>query len=151
MRKKADQAQETARNLRERLKPVLDALGPLNRDMQAKAAAIIKAVGEKLLTEQREAQRQAAVAEARAKRDAERAERDAQRQAQAQQREAERAQQEQARQAAAAEREAQRQADAAKRAEEAKRRECTASLVARLRCTKEGYNPITGRKKAAGE
>uniref|UniRef100_UPI0032EB0A05 hypothetical protein n=1 Tax=Bacteroides cellulosilyticus TaxID=246787 RepID=UPI0032EB0A05 len=58
MRKKADQAQETARNLRERLKPVLDALGPLNRDMQAKAAAIIKAVGEKLLTEQREAQRQ---------------------------------------------------------------------------------------------
>ncbi|WP_204117590.1 hypothetical protein, partial [Escherichia coli] len=58
MRKKADQAQETARNLRERLKPVLDALGPLNRDMQAKAAAIIKAVGETLLTEQREAQRQ---------------------------------------------------------------------------------------------
>ncbi|WP_226647633.1 hypothetical protein, partial [Mesobacillus subterraneus] len=42
----------------ERLKPVLDALGPLNRDMQAKAAAIIKAVGEKLLTEQREVQRQ---------------------------------------------------------------------------------------------
>ncbi|HCP2944285.1 TPA: plasmid recombination protein [Escherichia coli] len=58
MRKKADQAQETARDLRERLKPVLDALGPLNRDMQAKAAAIIKAVGEKLLTEQREVQRQ---------------------------------------------------------------------------------------------
>ena len=51
-------AQETARDLRERLKPVLDALGPLNRDMQAKAAAIIKAVGEKLLTEQREVQRQ---------------------------------------------------------------------------------------------
>ncbi|MHC5865612.1 hypothetical protein ACYT6K_10500, partial [Streptococcus pyogenes] len=39
-------------------KPVLDALGPLNRDMQAKAAAIIKAVGEKLLAEQREATRQ---------------------------------------------------------------------------------------------
>jgi DNA-directed RNA polymerase subunit K/omega len=58
MREKAKQAQETARDLRERLKPVLDALRPLNRDMQAKAAAIIKTVGEKLLSEQREAQRQ---------------------------------------------------------------------------------------------
>jgi DNA-directed RNA polymerase subunit K/omega len=58
MREKAKQAQETARDLRDRLKPVLDALRPLNRDMQAKAAAIIKAVGEKLLSEQREAQRQ---------------------------------------------------------------------------------------------
>ncbi|MCZ8681800.1 hypothetical protein OM193_21380, partial [Escherichia albertii] len=38
--------------------PVLEALGPLNRDMQAKAAQIIKAVGDKLLTEQRETQRQ---------------------------------------------------------------------------------------------
>lgn len=57
-REKARQAQETARNLRDRLKPVLDALGPLNRDMQAKAAQIIKAVGEKLLAEQRETQRQ---------------------------------------------------------------------------------------------
>ena len=56
MREKAKQAQETARDLRQRLKPVLDALGPLNRDMQAKAAAIIKAVGEKLLTEQRQKQ-----------------------------------------------------------------------------------------------
>ena len=55
---KARQAQETARSLRDRLKPVLDALGPLNRDMQAKAAQIIKAVGEKLLAEQREAVRQ---------------------------------------------------------------------------------------------
>lgn len=58
MAQKAKQAQETARDLRDRLKPVLDALGPLNRDMQAKAAAIIKAVGEKLLSEQRETQRQ---------------------------------------------------------------------------------------------
>ncbi|MES7605109.1 plasmid recombination enzyme, partial [Cutibacterium acnes] len=57
-REKARQAQETARSLRDRLKPVLDALGPLNRDMQAKAAQIIKAVGEKLLAEQREATRQ---------------------------------------------------------------------------------------------
>ncbi|EDD8421184.1 plasmid recombination enzyme [Salmonella enterica subsp. enterica serovar Saintpaul] len=58
MRKKAKEAQDTARDLRDRLKPVLDALGPLNRDMQAKAAQIIKAVGEKLLAEQREAVRQ---------------------------------------------------------------------------------------------
>ncbi|ECX1171377.1 plasmid recombination enzyme [Salmonella enterica subsp. enterica serovar Muenchen] len=58
MAQKAKQAQETARDLRDRLKPVLEALGPLNKDMQAKAAAIIKAVGDKLLTEQREAQRQ---------------------------------------------------------------------------------------------
>lgn len=58
MAQKAKQAQETARGLRDRLKPVLDALGPLNRDMQAKATAIIKAVGEKLLQEQRETQRQ---------------------------------------------------------------------------------------------
>lgn len=58
MAQKAKQAQETARDLRDRLKPVLDALGPLNRDMRAKAAAIIKDVGEKLLQEQRETQRQ---------------------------------------------------------------------------------------------
>lgn len=58
MAQKAKQAQETARDLRDRLKPVLDALGPLNKEMQAKAAAIIKAVGEKLLIEQRETQRQ---------------------------------------------------------------------------------------------
>ncbi|HAU3449206.1 TPA: plasmid recombination enzyme [Salmonella enterica subsp. enterica serovar Anatum] len=58
MAQKAKQAQETARDLRDRLKPVLEALGPLNRDMQAKAAQIIKAVGEKLLAEQRETQRQ---------------------------------------------------------------------------------------------
>lgn len=58
MAQKAKQAQETARDLRDRLKPVLEALGPLNKDMQAKAAAIIKAVGDKLLAEQRETQRQ---------------------------------------------------------------------------------------------
>ncbi|MCP1652792.1 MULTISPECIES: MobV family relaxase [Gammaproteobacteria] len=57
-RQKARQAQETARTLRNRVQPVLDALGPLNRDMQAKAVQIIKAVGEKLLAEQREATRQ---------------------------------------------------------------------------------------------
>lgn len=58
MAQKAKQAQETARDLRDRLKPVLEALGPLNKDMQGKAAAIIKAVGEKLLAEQKEQQRQ---------------------------------------------------------------------------------------------
>jgi len=58
MAQKARQAQETARSLRDRLKPVLEALGPLNKEMQAKAAQIIKAVGEQLLAEQREAVRQ---------------------------------------------------------------------------------------------
>lgn len=57
-REKAKQYQDTAKDLRNRLQPVLDALGPLNRDMQAKAAQVIKAVGEKLLEEQRETQRQ---------------------------------------------------------------------------------------------
>lgn len=57
-RQKAAEAQATAKSLRDRLKPVVDALGPLNRENQAKAAAIIKAVGEKLQAEQREAMQQ---------------------------------------------------------------------------------------------
>lgn len=59
-RQKAKQAQDTAEDLRERLKPVLDALGPLNEANRAKVAAIIKAVGEKALSQQREEQRQKA-------------------------------------------------------------------------------------------
>ena len=59
-RQKAKQAQDTAQDLRERLKPVLDALGPLNEANRAKVAAIIKAVGEKALSQQREEQRQKA-------------------------------------------------------------------------------------------
>ena len=88
-------------------------------------------------------------AEAAAK--AERAEREAKRQAQAQEREAERVKREETRQEAEAEREAKRQAEAAKRAAEAKQRECTSSLIARLKCAKEGYNPVTGRKRGDGE
>jgi hypothetical protein len=57
-RSEAKAARSTAENLQKRLKPVLDALGPLNRGQQAKAAAIIKALGEKLLGDQREAERQ---------------------------------------------------------------------------------------------
>lgn len=158
--KRAKEA-ENARNPRSSIEPAASPASSLGRDPSVESGGGVStspapvdpvaAAEAKAQVQQREAQRQAAAAEAKAKRDAERAERDTQRQAQAQQREAERAQQEQARQAAAAEREAQRQADAAKRAEEAKRRECTASLVARLRCTKDGYNPITGRKKATGE
>ena len=56
-RKKAKQAQDTARDLRERLEPVLDALGPLNEAYRAKVAAIIKAAGEKALAEQQQDQR----------------------------------------------------------------------------------------------
>lgn len=57
MHVKAKQAQETARDLRDRLAVVLEVLRPLNRDMQAKALAMIKALGEKLLGEQIENQR----------------------------------------------------------------------------------------------
>lgn len=57
-REKARQAQETAKGLRDRVQPVLDVMGPLTREMQAKALAIFKAMGEKLLQEQKEQQRQ---------------------------------------------------------------------------------------------
>lgn len=57
-REKARQAHETARELRDRLQPFLEVLGPLNQDMQAKAVQMFKAMGAKLLEEQREAQRQ---------------------------------------------------------------------------------------------
>jgi len=73
-RQTAKQAQETARHLRERLQPVLEALAPLNRDMQAKAIAVIKAAAQKLLAEQREAvrQRQQARGRGRGRREQER-------------------------------------------------------------------------------
>lgn len=58
MREKAKQAQETARTLRDRLEPVLEALRPLNRAMQVKATVIIKSVVDKLLNDYRETQRQ---------------------------------------------------------------------------------------------
>lgn len=57
-RQKAQKTQETARHLRDRLKPVLDVLQPLNREMQAKVAGIIRGVGEKALAVQKEQQRQ---------------------------------------------------------------------------------------------
>ncbi|MEX3614761.1 MAG: MobV family relaxase [Burkholderia gladioli] len=59
-REKARQAQETARTLRNRVQPVLEALGPLNRTMQANALAIFKAMAQKLLGQQKEQQRQKA-------------------------------------------------------------------------------------------
>ena len=51
-------APPTARHLRDHLKPVLDVLQPLNREMQAKVAGIIRGVGEKALAVQKEQQRQ---------------------------------------------------------------------------------------------
>lgn len=57
-REKAKQAQEVARDLRERLRPFQEVLGPLDKDMQAKAMQMFKEIGVKLLDEQREAQRQ---------------------------------------------------------------------------------------------
>jgi hypothetical protein len=58
MAQKALQAQETARTLRDRLKPVLEALRPLNEASQAKAVAIFQTVCEKALVDQRQEQRQ---------------------------------------------------------------------------------------------
>lgn len=55
---KAKEVRKAAMGLRDRLQPVMEALGPLNKEMQDKAAQIIKTMGEKLLAEQREAQRQ---------------------------------------------------------------------------------------------
>ena len=63
MRQKALQAQETTRALRDRLKPVLEALEPLSEANRGKVAAIIKSVGEKALASQREEQRQKAASQ----------------------------------------------------------------------------------------
>ena len=54
MASKAKEGQETARTLRDRLKPFEELLGPLSKPMREKAVAIIKAVGEKLQAEQRQ-------------------------------------------------------------------------------------------------
>ena len=53
-REKTRQAQETARDLRNRLKPVLDALQPLTEVNRAKVASLIISVGEKALAMQQE-------------------------------------------------------------------------------------------------
>ena len=57
-REKARTAQETAQNLRNRLKPVLEALNPLNKENQAKVLGVMRSVGEKALEMQREVLRQ---------------------------------------------------------------------------------------------
>lgn len=54
MASKAKEYQGTAQTLRDRLKPFEELLGPLSKPMREKAVAIIKAVGEKLQTEQRQ-------------------------------------------------------------------------------------------------
>ena len=56
MRRKALQAQETALDLRERLKPVLEALQPLTEANREKVGRVFLAVGEKALAEQQEGQ-----------------------------------------------------------------------------------------------
>lgn len=57
MAAKTREAQSTARNLRERLRPFEEVLQPLNKPMREKAMAVIKSVGEKLKLEQQEADR----------------------------------------------------------------------------------------------
>lgn len=59
MRRKALEAQETARDLRDRLKPVLDALQPLTEANREKVGRVFMAVGEKALAEQEEGKRKA--------------------------------------------------------------------------------------------
>jgi hypothetical protein len=53
-REKARQAQETAKDLRNRLKPVLDVLQPLNAEHRRMFVELVKAAGEKLLSNQRQ-------------------------------------------------------------------------------------------------
>lgn len=92
-----------------------------------------------------------------AEREARQTEMQAQRKQQQEQRAEAQQQRNEARQAKAAadarqraEREAERQALAEQRyaqaAAEAKRKECTANLVARARCATQGYNPLTGTR-----
>ena len=58
MRRKALQAQETALDLRERLKPVLEALQPLTAANRERVGRAIATMGGKVLAEQKEAERQ---------------------------------------------------------------------------------------------
>ncbi len=58
MRQKAREAQETSRDLRDRMRPVLEAFRPLTEANRARMAILIKVAGEKMLTHQRETQRQ---------------------------------------------------------------------------------------------
>jgi len=58
MRQKAIETEKTAVALRERLKPFLEALAPLNAEMRAKVIATVKAAGEKALAEQLQALRE---------------------------------------------------------------------------------------------
>jgi hypothetical protein len=60
MRRKALQAQETALDLRERLKPVLEALQPLTAANRERVGRAIATMGGKVLAEQKEAERQKA-------------------------------------------------------------------------------------------
>ena len=53
-RRKAKEAQDTAKDLRGRLQPVLDVLSPLNQQNQAKLMVFMKAAGDKLLNQQKE-------------------------------------------------------------------------------------------------
>lgn len=53
-RRKAKEAQDTAKDLRSRLQPVLDVLTPLNQQNQAKLMVFMKTAGDKLLNQQKE-------------------------------------------------------------------------------------------------
>jgi len=55
MRQKAIETEKTALTIRERLKPFVEALVPLNVQMREKVVAAVKDAGEKALAEQRRA------------------------------------------------------------------------------------------------
>ncbi|MBD4278564.1 hypothetical protein GUH26_21540, partial [Xanthomonas citri pv. citri] len=52
-----------------------------------------------------------------------------------------------ARQRLQAERQAQQAERERQAAAEAKKRECTRSIISRAKCATEGYNPLTGEKR----
>jgi len=69
MRQKAIEMEKTALDLRERAKPFVEALAPLNVEMRAKVVAAVKEAGQKALAEQRQVmlQKQATRQKARGK------------------------------------------------------------------------------------
>lgn len=96
----------------------------------------------------RQAERKAAAAErqTKARRDTERAESETRRQA-AEQRAVEQARRDAERLAQQAQQEAAQRAQEAETAARAMAVECTSSIPARILCAKNGYNPLTGKKR----
>lgn len=109
----------------------------VERKRQEQVAA--KAEAQRVEAEQRRVEQQVRA-------EANRKEREVQMERQRVEAEAQRRQQAAEQQARQAERQAQQVAQENARQVEAKRRECTSSLIARAACAAQGYNPLTGLK-----